>query len=94
MFLVKGLPPAPRRTHHLHVTELAGELWQQLLFRDYLRAHPHEAAEYAMLKRDLARRFPHDREAYTDAKEPYIQAVMAKARAPLMQTPGRNRFDR
>ena len=34
LFFVKGLPPAPRRTHHLHVTEPEGELWRRLAFRD------------------------------------------------------------
>jgi GrpB-like predicted nucleotidyltransferase (UPF0157 family) len=81
MFFVKGLPPhGARRTHHIHMTEQTGEMWQRLAFRDYLRAHPDEAARYESLKRDLATQHRDDREAYTDAKEAYIQAVMAKAR--------------
>lgn len=79
MFFVKGLPPqAARRTHHVHMTETTGEMWQRLAFRDYLRAHPDEAARYAALKRELAVRHRDDREAYTDAKAAYVAAVMAK----------------
>jgi GrpB-like predicted nucleotidyltransferase (UPF0157 family) len=81
MFFVKGLPPnAARRTHHVHMTETAGEMWQRLSFRDYLRAHPDEAANYERLKRDLAAKYRDDREAYTEAKESYVQAFTTKAK--------------
>ena len=81
LFLVKGLPPsAPQRTHHLHIAESDSDLWERLLFRDYLRAHPDEAARYAALKRELAASFPDDREAYTQGKSQYIAGVMASAR--------------
>jgi GrpB-like predicted nucleotidyltransferase (UPF0157 family) len=81
LFFVKGLPPAPRRTHHLHVTETSGELWQRLLFRDYLRVYPDDAARYSALKRDLAARFTDDREAYTAGKDGFVEEIMEKARA-------------
>lgn len=80
LFLVKGLPPsAPQRTHHLHVATLDSPLWERLLFRDYLRVHPDEAARYAALKRELAQTYANDRDAYTDAKSAYIAGVMEKA---------------
>jgi GrpB-like predicted nucleotidyltransferase (UPF0157 family) len=77
MFFVKGMPPyGARRTHHVHITEPAGEMWQRrLAFRDYLRSHPDEAERYAALKRDLAQRYAADRENYTDAKADYVEAV-------------------
>lgn len=77
MFFVKGMPPyGARRTHHVHITEPDREMWRRRLpFRDYLRAHPDEAARYAALKRDLAQRHATDREAYTDAKTDYVAAV-------------------
>ena len=80
MFLVKGMPPfGSRRSHHVHVTERHGEMWQRLAFRDYLRVHPEEAAAYAELKRRLALEYRTDREAYTEAKSAYVEAVMRKA---------------
>jgi GrpB-like predicted nucleotidyltransferase (UPF0157 family) len=80
MFFVKGMPPfGSRRSHHVHVTETDGEMWPRLAFRDYLRAHPEEAATYEALKRRLAAEHPTDREAYTDAKSAYIESVMRKA---------------
>jgi len=70
------------RTHQVHMVETSSEFWERhLLFRDYLRAHPETAAEYAALKRNLAARFRDQREAYTDAKGPFIRAVEARARA-------------
>ncbi len=79
LFFVKGLPPAPHRTHHVHMAELDGELWRRLPFRDHLRAHPKDAARYATLKRDLAARHATDREAYTAAKTAFVDAILAKA---------------
>lgn len=80
LFFVKGLPPsAPRRTHHVHMCELGGEMWQRLVFRDVLRADAEEAARYAALKRELAVRFREDREGYTEAKAGYVEGVLAKA---------------
>ena len=80
MFFVKGMPPfGSKRTHHVHVTELHGEMWQRLAFRDYLRVHPEEAAVYAQLKSRLAAEHRTDREAYTDAKSAYVETVLRKA---------------
>jgi GrpB-like predicted nucleotidyltransferase (UPF0157 family) len=65
---------------HIHV-RAAGSWSEQfaLLMRDYLRAHPEEAASYAALKRELADRLGTDRHAYTEAKDPFIWALMFRA---------------
>lgn len=82
LFFVKGMPPrGERRTHHVHVSERPGEMWDRILFRDYLIANPSAAAEYAQLKQRLARAFRDDREGYTRAKDGFIAKVMAAARA-------------
>ena len=80
MFFVKGMPPyGDRRTHHVHITEPAGEMWRRrLAFRDYLRANPDEARRYQALKYDLAARYPADREVYTDAKTEYVEEIYRK----------------
>jgi GrpB-like predicted nucleotidyltransferase (UPF0157 family) len=46
-----------------------------------LRANPEVAAEYQQLKRRLADEFRFDREAYTNAKTPFIDAVTEQALA-------------
>ena len=80
MFFVKGMPPfGSKRSHHVHVTEPQGEMWQRLAFRDYLRAHPEEAGTYDRLKQRLAAEYRKDREAYTEAKSAYVASVMRKA---------------
>lgn len=81
LFFVKGMPPyGPRRTHHVHVFEINSELWQRrLLFRDYLRSHPDAKQDYEVLKRQLAAEFRTDREAYTERKRGFIDAIVAKA---------------
>lgn len=76
----KGPPEA--RSFHLHVVELTSEFWEShLLFRDWLRSHPEDAHEYHELKHRLAARFGRDREGYTEAKSPFIESVVARARA-------------
>jgi len=54
---------------------------EQLLFRDYLRAHPEVAQEYGQLKRALAVAVGGDVDGFRAGKHPFIQAVLAKARA-------------
>jgi GrpB-like predicted nucleotidyltransferase (UPF0157 family) len=70
------------RTHNLHLVEISGDLWNdRLIFRDYLRAHPETAKEYAWLKHDLASRFRDDREAYTEAKTGFVSTMVERAKA-------------
>ncbi len=69
------------RTHNLHLVEAESWYWKERsLFRDYLRADPATAREYARLKHELAGRFRDDREAYTAAKKEFVAAVVRKAK--------------
>jgi GrpB-like predicted nucleotidyltransferase (UPF0157 family) len=71
-------PHPSRRTHHLHlVPRESSRFAAELGFRDRLRADPETAAAYADLKRELARRFPGDREAYTEAKAEFVERALA-----------------
>jgi len=74
--------PSPMfRTHHLHLVPVGSPKWlQTIAFRDYLRAHSAIAAEYEALKRRLAQEFRYDREAYTQAKRPFIDRIIKLAR--------------
>ena len=73
--------PSPAfRTHHLHLIPVNSPRWRQsIAFRDYLRAHPNVSAEYEMLKRRLAQEHHLDREAYTEAKRPFIDRITSLA---------------
>jgi GrpB-like predicted nucleotidyltransferase (UPF0157 family) len=75
--------PSPQfRTHHLHLVPFRSRLWvERIAFRDYLRKHSDTAADYANLKRQLASQHRFDREAYTDAKEPFIRRIIELASA-------------
>lgn len=76
-------PPDWPHACHLHVCE-AGSYHERrhLAFRDALRADPALAAEYAELKRRLARKHSaatHDsRNAYAEAKSEFINAAVEK----------------
>src|SRR5215510_2408729 len=66
-------PPGPW-THHVHLMEPTAVRWsEQLLFRDYLRAHPEVAQEYGQLKRTFATAVGDDDVGFRAGKPPFIQ---------------------
>jgi len=73
--------PSPAfRTHHLHLVPLGSPQWLgPIAFRNYLRKHRGVRAEYEALKRRLAQQYPFDREAYTEAKHPFIERITSLA---------------
>jgi GrpB-like predicted nucleotidyltransferase (UPF0157 family) len=69
-------PSDQERTHHLHLVPFEAPLWHaRLKFRDALRADAALAQRSQELKLELATRFRDDREAYTEHKTAFIQAV-------------------
>ena len=82
LYLAKGLPPAPRRTHHLHIHEDEAEVSRHLLFRDHLRANSDARDAYLALKRALASQFRDDREAYSRSKTAFIDALVLSLGGP------------
>lgn len=66
---------AEHRSHHLHIFGKGNKtaIHRHLAFRDYLRAHPEIAKEYAFLKQSLAQKFPHDIDGYCDGKDAFIK---------------------
>lgn len=82
-FFIKNNPDEPdpglRRIVHLHIVEQDSAAWRNYLaFRDALRTDAQLARRYEDLKRELARQFAHDTEAYTSAKADFIRDVLQK----------------
>jgi len=74
---VEGL----RSVYHLHlVKENSRHFEDYILFRDYLRTHPDVAAKYYKLKKKLAEKHRHDRDAYTESKTTFIRSVLCDVR--------------
>ena len=70
-------PDPAQRTHHLHIVPVASHRFRdELAFRDALRADAHRARAYEQLKRELAGRYRHDREAYTAGKGSFVRATL------------------
>ena len=72
--------------HHLYVLEAdAEELRRHRAFRDYLRAHPDEAARLSAHKLEIAARLAidldDDRDAYQEAKAPMVLEILDRALA-------------
>ena len=62
-----------KKVFHLHL-RFEGDN-DELYFRDRLIDRPELAKKYERLKTDLAKKFEHDRDAYTDAKSQFVSAV-------------------
>jgi GrpB-like predicted nucleotidyltransferase (UPF0157 family) len=75
------LRPRPEaRTHHLHVIEHGDPHARALIaFRDALRADRGLRAEYANLKKGLARQHRQNRNAYTNAKGEFVARALRAA---------------
>ncbi len=72
--------PPETRTHYLKLVEADTTFYgETVAFRDYLREHPDVAAAYAERKRELAERYPDDRDAYTAAKADFVADVLDDA---------------
>ncbi|NJK45081.1 MAG: GrpB family protein [Pleurocapsa sp. SU_196_0] len=71
---------APQRVAHVHI-RVEGRFNQRyaLLCRDYLRSHAGTRDAYAEVKRQLARYFPNDVDAYYDIKDPAFDLFMSGA---------------
>ena len=69
-----------RRVAQLHLWILPAAGWNEhLRFRDALRADPALAAAYAAEKRRVADLVAWDKHAYSEAKGPFIRAVLDEA---------------
>ena len=58
------------KVFHIHLRVLGDNA--EILFRDYLRAHPEAALEYESLKISLAEKYRNNRDAYTEGKTKFI----------------------
>ena len=63
---------------HVHV-RYPGD-WDELYFRDYLKAHPETSSMYAGLKKDLLEDYKNDRDGYTDAKAYFVEFTVRSGR--------------
>jgi GrpB-like predicted nucleotidyltransferase (UPF0157 family) len=68
------------RTHHLSLAEPGSGYWRkQLAFRDYLRAHADTAAEYVVLKQDLAEEYARTQQLDREWKTEFVVKVLQLA---------------
>ncbi|WP_408642471.1 GrpB family protein [Sinorhizobium chiapasense] len=55
--------------------------FKRMLFRDWLRAHPDDTAEYAALKRKLAAEATGDWKFYTGGEPDFVARIVQQASA-------------
>ena len=80
LLFVKGDFEQDTRTHHIHVVLYDSKEWNDYIrFRDYLNTHEDAARRYTALKRELAEKYPKDRNAYTDGKAALISVLLSEA---------------
>ncbi len=64
---------------HIHCYDKAEQEFDLLVaFRDYLNKNDNIAVQYEKLKKELAEKYPNDRNAYTKGKEEFIKSIYVK----------------
>lgn len=66
------------RVFHLHLRYRGDN--NELYFRDYLNDNPDVAREYETLKLSLWKKYEHNRDFYTDAKNEFVEKYTVKAK--------------
>jgi GrpB-like predicted nucleotidyltransferase (UPF0157 family) len=75
-------PPADAVYHHLYLVTADGQAHRDHVdLRDFLRAHPDQAARYGRLKQRLAPLLKTDRAAYNECKAQLIAQFLTQARS-------------
>ncbi|MDO5575107.1 MAG: GrpB family protein [bacterium] len=64
------------KVFHLHLRTFGDH--DELYFRDYLNAHSDAAKQYEELKLSLWKKYEHDRDGYTAAKEEFVKKYTIK----------------
>ena len=69
------------RTHQIHIFQADdwNNIERHLAFRDYMRTHEKERAEYAKIKTALVQRFPYDIDGYCDGKDAFVREMEKRA---------------
>ena len=69
------------RTHQIHIFQADdwNNIERHLAFRDYMRTHEKERAEYDKIKTALAQRFPYDIDGYCDGKDAFVREMEKRA---------------
>lgn len=76
------------RTHHIHFYQLDNpQIERHLIFRDFLRNHPDEAARYSNFKEKLAERYENTSD-YSPAKKSFVKEMEQHALAWYAQSKG------
>lgn len=66
------------KVFHIHFHRIGDN--DEILFRDYLIAHPMAAKEYERLKSSLLPKYSHDHDGYTDAKSEFVRKIVGLAK--------------
>ncbi|MBV8540554.1 MAG: dephospho-CoA kinase [Pseudonocardiales bacterium] len=75
-----GTNADPARDVNCHIRPAGSPTWREaVLLRDWLRAHPDGAREYAELKHRLAARQWDSIDAYASAKTPFVYSALDRA---------------
>lgn len=76
----KGYTPEgyANKVFHIHFHRIGDN--NEILFRDYLIAHPDTAREYERLKMSLLPKYRNDRDGYTEAKAAFVKQIIELGR--------------
>jgi len=68
-----------KRRIHIHLTELNGQNWKEIIcFRDYLLKHPKAIEQYVKIKKEGVKKAFGDGEKYRKHKKKFIENILKK----------------
>ena len=76
-----SLAGVKEQVFHIHMCPAGNAMWQQILFRDFLRSNMERAKSYEALKISLESKFRNDRGSYTLGKTVFINETLVLAKA-------------
>ena len=75
LFLLKRENGDSLQHVHCYASKDTTLFYEQIRFRDFLRAHPEYAKEYEELKKHLSKLYPDDRKKYTAGKQAFFEKI-------------------
>lgn len=66
------------KVFHIHFHSIGDN--DEIIFRDYLIAHPEAPKQYERLKLTLLPKYRHNRDGYTDAKSEFVRRIIGLAK--------------
>jgi len=75
LFILRDEEDASLQHIHCYEEKNCGQFFDQIKFRDFIRSHSEYAKEYELLKQELFKIYPNERNKYTKGKQAFFDKI-------------------